>query len=185
MSIEEEIVKGCLAGKREYQKKLYQLYAGKMLFVCMRYTKNREEAEDVMQDAFIKVFRSLASFKFQGSFEGWVRRIMVHTAIEYLRKKKHATVFDDVEDIIHQPESETDATGKLNEKELLRMIHYLPDGYRTVFNMYVIEGYSHKEIAGMLQISEGTSKSQLSKAKNHLKGLLHKYLDTDIEISND
>ena len=185
MSAEEQIVRGCVAGKREFQKKLYETYAGKMLFVCMRYTKNREEAEDVMQDAFIKVFKNINSFKFLGSFEGWVRRIMVHTSIEFIRRKKQTSIFDDVEDIVHQPESETDATGKMGEKELLKMIHYLPDGYRAVFNMYVIEGYTHKEIATMLEISEGTSKSQLSKAKNHLKNLLHKYLDTDIEIAND
>ena len=185
MRIEEQIVRGCIAGKREFQKKLYETYAGKMLFVCMRYTKNREEAEDVLQDGFIKVFKGINSFKFLGSFEGWVRRIMVHTSIEHLRRKKQTTIFDDVEDVMHHPESETDATGKMSEKELLKMIQHLPDGYRTVFNMYVIEGYSHKEIADMLEISEGTSKSQLSKAKNHLKNLLHKYLDSDIEISND
>jgi len=185
LSIEEQIVRGCVDGKREFQKKLYEAYAGKMLFVCLRYTKNREEAEDVLQDGFIKVFKNIHTFRFQGSFEGWVRRIMVHTSIEHIRRKKQTTMFDDVEDIVHHPESETDVTGKMGEKELLKMIHYLPDGYRTVFNMYVIEGYSHKEIGTMLQISEGTSKSQLSKAKNHLKNLLHKYLDSDIEIAND
>ncbi|HWY37538.1 MAG TPA: RNA polymerase sigma factor [Bacteroidia bacterium] len=185
MSTEEQIVRGCVAGKREFQKKLYDTYAGKMLFVCMRYTKNREEAEDVMQEGFIKIFRNIQGFKFLGSFEGWVRRIMVHTAIEHIRRKKQTTVFDDIEDLVHHPESETDAAGKIGEKELLKMIRLLPDGYRAVFNMYVIEGYSHKEIAGMLEISEGTSKSQLSKAKNHLKNLLHKYLDTDIEIENE
>lgn len=174
-----------MAGKREFQKKLYETYAGKMLFVCYRYTRNREEAEDVLQDAFIKVFRNINSFKFMGSFEGWVRRIMVHTAIEHIRRKKQTTVFDDIENVVHHPESETDASGKLSEKELVKMLHLLPDGYRTVFNLYVVEGYSHKEIAGMLGINEGTSKSQLSKAKNHLKTLLHKYLDTDIEIKND
>ena len=185
MSIEEQIVRGCVAGNREFQKKLYDAYAGKMLYVCLRYTKNREEAEDVLQEGFIKVFKNIGSFKFLGSFEGWVRRIMVHASIEHIRRKKQTGVFDDVENIVHHPESETDATTKIGEKELLKMIYHLPDGYRTVFNMYVIEGYSHKEIATMLEITEGTSKSQLSKAKNHLKSLLHKYLDTDIEISND
>jgi RNA polymerase sigma factor (sigma-70 family) len=182
---EEQIVRGCIAGKREFQKKLYDTYSGKMLFVCMRYTKNREEAEDVMQDAFIKVFKNIHTFKFMGSFEGWVRRIMVHTAIEHIRRKKQTTVFDDIENVLHHPESETDASGKLSEKELLRMLTLLPDGYRTVFNLYVIEGYAHKEIATMLNINEGTSKSQLSKAKDHLKTLLHKYLDTDIELKNE
>jgi RNA polymerase sigma factor (sigma-70 family) len=185
VSIEEQIVRGCVAGKREFQKKLYEAYAGKMLYVCLRYTKNREEAEDVLQEGFIKVFKNIGGFKFLGSFEGWVRRIMVHASIEHIRRKKQTSVFDDIENVVHHPESETDATAKIGEKELLKMIHQLPDGYRTVFNMYAIEGYSHKEIATMLEITEGTSKSQLSKAKNHLKNLLHKYLDTDIEISND
>jgi RNA polymerase sigma factor (sigma-70 family) len=184
VSIEEQIVRGCVAGNREFQKKLYDAYAGKMLYVCLRYTKNREEAEDVLQEGFIKVFKNIGSFKFLGSFEGWVRRIMVHASIEHIRRKKQTGVFDDVENIVRHPESETDTTAKIGEKELLKMIYHLPDGYRTVFNMYVIEGYSHKEIATMLEITEGTSKSQLSKAKNHLKSLLHKYLDTDIEISN-
>lgn len=156
-----------------------------MLFVCFRYTKNREEAEDVMQEAFIKIFKNISTFRFQGSFEGWVRRIMVHTSIEHIRRKKQTTVFDDIENVLHHPESETDASGKLSEKELVRMLHMLPDGYRTVFNLYVIEGYAHKEIAEMLDITEGTSKSQLSKAKEHLKMLLHKYLDTDIELKSE
>lgn len=151
----------------------------------MRYTKNREEAEDVMQEAFIKIFKNISGFKFMGSFEGWIRRIMVHTSIEHIRRKKQTTVFDDIENVVHHPESETDAGSKMSEKELLRMLTLLPDGYRTVFNLYVIEGYSHKEIASLLNINEGTSKSQLSKAKDHLKILLHKYLDTDIEIKNE
>jgi len=179
--IENDIIKGCVAGKREFQKKLYETFAGKMLYVCFRYCKNREEAEDVLQDGFIKVFKYVGTFKFEGSFEGWVRRIMVNTAIEHIRKKKQVHVFDDVENIIESPESELNITGKLNEKELLKMVHLLPDGYRTVFNMYVIEGYSHKEIAETLGIAEGTSKSQLSKSKEFLKTLLHKYLDIEVK----
>ncbi|HXU28215.1 MAG TPA: RNA polymerase sigma factor [Bacteroidia bacterium] len=181
MTAENDIIKGCVAGKREFQKKLYETFSGKMLFVCYRYCKNREEAEDVLQDGFIKVFKHIGTFKFEGSFEGWVRRIMVNTAIEHIRKQKQVHVFDDVENIIESPESEFNITGKLNEKELLKMVHLLPDGYRTVFNMYAIEGYSHKEIAEALGIAEGTSKSQLSKAKEFLKTLLHKYLDIEVK----
>ena len=135
----------------------------------------------MLQDGFIKVFKHIGTFKFEGSFEGWVRRIMVNTAIEHIRKQKQVHVFDDVENIIESPESEFNITGKLNEKELLKMVHLLPDGYRTVFNMYAIEGYSHKEIAEALGIAEGTSKSQLSKAKEFLKTLLHKYLDIEVK----
>jgi len=178
---EQDIIKGCIAGKREFQKRLYENFSGKMFYVCLRYCKNREEAEDVLQDAFIKVFKHIGTFKFEGSFEGWVRRIMVNTAIEHIRKNKHVHTFDDVENIIESPESELDITGKLNEKELLKMVHLLPDGYRAVFNMYAIEGYSHKEIAETLGIAEGTSKSQLSKAKAFLKTLLHKYLDIEVK----
>lgn len=183
MNTEQDIIKGCVAGKREFQKKLYETHAGKMFFVCIRYCKNREEAEDILQEGFIKVFKYISSFKFEGSFEGWVRRIMVNTAIEHIRKNKQAHAFEDVENIVEHPESTLNITGRLDEKELVRMVHMLPDGYRTVFNMYVIEGYSHKEIAGMLGIAEGTSKSQLSKAKEFLKTLLHKYLD--IEVKNE
>ncbi len=181
MNIDHDIIKGCVAGKREFQKKLYETFSGKMLFVCFRYCKSREEAEDVLQDGFIKIFKYINTFKFEGSFEGWVRRIMVNTAIEHIRKNKQMHVFEDVENILESPESELDITGKLNEKELLKMVRMLPDGYKTVFNMYVIEGYSHKEIAEMLGIAEGTSKSQLSKAKVFLKTLLHKYLDIEVK----
>jgi RNA polymerase sigma factor (sigma-70 family) len=148
-----------------------------MLYVCFRYCKNRQEAEDILQDGFIKVFKNISMFKFEGSFEGWMRRIMVNTAIEFLRKQKQSKVFDDIEEVYVHPESSYDATSRLNEKEILAMVHSLPMGYRTVFNMYAIEGYSHKEIADTLGISEGTSKSQLAKAKGHLKELLHKYFD--------
>jgi RNA polymerase sigma-70 factor (ECF subfamily) len=148
-----------------------------MLFVCFRYCKNREEAEDVVQEGFIKVFKNISSFKFEGSFEGWIRRIMVNTAIEFLRKQKQSKIFDDIEEVYVHPESNYDATSQLSEKELLTMVHSMPMGYRTVFNMYAIEGYSHKEIAEALGISEGTSKSQLAKAKAHLRDLLHKYFD--------
>lgn len=181
MVTEQDIIKGCMAGKREFQKKLYETFSGKMFYVCLRYCKNREEAEDVLQDAFIKVFKHIGTFKFEGSFEGWVRRIMVNTAIEHIRKNKNTHAFDDVENMVESPESELDITGKLNERELLKMVHMLPDGYRAVFNMYAIEGYSHKEIAETLGIAEGTSKSQLSKAKEFLKTLLHKYLDIEVK----
>ncbi|MBS1635089.1 MAG: RNA polymerase sigma factor [Bacteroidetes bacterium] len=183
--IEEHIIKGCLAGKREFQKKLYESLAGKMLFVCFRYCKNRDDAEDVMQDGFIKVFKNLDSYKFQGSFEGWVRRIMVNTAINFITVQKQHRLFDDIDDDSSMAvESDNDTSGPLNEKDVLKILHMLPDGYRTVFNMYVIEGYSHKEIGEILGISEGTSKSQLAKGKNHLKQLLNKYFESNVNIEN-
>jgi RNA polymerase sigma factor (sigma-70 family) len=175
------IVKGCIDGKRDSQKKMYEMFSPKMLYVCYRYCKNRDEAQDVVQEGFIKVFKNIGTFKFEGSFEGWVRKIMVNTAIEYLRKQKQSKIFDDIEEMYVHPESNYDASSQLTEKELMSMVHSMPMGYRTVFNMYAIEGYSHKEIADTLGISEGTSKSQLSKAKAHLKEMLHKYFDVDIE----
>lgn len=186
MGIENHIIKGCVDRNRDCQRKLYDSLAGKMLFVCFRYCKNRDDAEDVLQEGFIKVFKHIHTFKFEGSFEGWVRRIMVNTAINFITIQKQKHLFDDIENISVHPESEsTDAIGQINEKDLLKILNLLPDGYRTVFNLYAIEGYSHKEIAEMLKITEGTSKSQLSKAKAYLKDLLHQYFDVDIETKKN
>ena len=186
MVIENHIIKGCIDKKRDCQKQLYDALAGKMLFVCFRYCKNRDDAEDVLQEAFIKVFKHIHTFKFEGSFEGWVRRIIVNTAINFITLQKQKHLFDDIDHLSVQIESESiDAIDQINEKDLLKLLALLPDGYRTVFNLYAIEGYSHKEIAEMLQITEGTSKSQLSKAKAQLKNLLHQYFDVDLETKNN
>lgn len=186
MGIENHIIKGCVDQKRDCQRQLYDALAGKMLFVCFRYCKNRDDAEDVMQEGFIKVFKHIGSFKFEGSFEGWVRRIMVNTAINFITIQKQKHLFDDIDTVSAQPESESaDTFGQINEKDLLKLLNLLPDGYRTVFNLYAVEGYSHKEIADLLKISEGTSKSQLSKAKAQLKILLHQYFDVDLETKSN
>ena len=162
---EAEIVDGCKAGKRELQKALYTRYSGKMFAVCLRYSKNREEAEDILQDGFVKVFHSIKQFMGAGSFEGWIRRIMVNTALEFLRKKKLDFSSFDIEHVESNREGSFDSTGKIAADALLAIIQTLPDGYKTVFNLYAIEGYQHKEIAVMLGISEGTSKSQLARAR--------------------
>jgi RNA polymerase sigma factor (sigma-70 family) len=179
--IEQDIIQGCIAEKREFQKKLYETLSDKMLFVCYRYCKNKEEAEDVLQDGFIKVFKYVHTFRFEGSFEDWVRRIMINTAIAHLRKKKHIYSFSSLKNIIESPQSDYNIIGRLDEKKLLKTINLLPNGYRTVLNMYVIEGYSHKEIGKALGITEGTSKSQLYKSKFFLKTLLNKYLDIELK----
>ncbi|MBC7865516.1 MAG: sigma-70 family RNA polymerase sigma factor [Bacteroidia bacterium] len=166
---DENLIDGCIAGKREFQKILYDRFGSKMLYVCFRYCKNREEAEDVLQDGFVKVFNNISKFRKEGSLEGWIRRIMVNTALENLRKQKSIPKITDIEDERINTPSEMDAVGKLHAKDLMAMIDKLPPGYKLVFNLFAIEGYSHQEIAGMLNITEGTSKSQLSKARDYLK----------------
>jgi RNA polymerase sigma-70 factor (ECF subfamily) len=167
---DEELITGCIKEDESSQRELFRRYAGKMLGVCQRYARNSADAEDIVQEAFIKVFAKLHQFKSEGSFEGWIRRIVVNTAL-----KKYTVIRYDKEvsgyEITDRNESsmEASAYGHLNEKELLGMINQLPDGYRLIFNLYVIEGYQHEEIAQMLKIQPGTSRSQLVKARNMLK----------------
>jgi RNA polymerase sigma-70 factor (ECF subfamily) len=166
---EESLIEGCISGKREFQELLYKRYAGKMLSVCSRYVKSREEAEDIAQEGFVKVFRSIATFQRIGPLENWIRRIMINTALGYLRAQKRGLDFTDIEHLKCHPKSDQDTLSEINAKDLVGLIHSLPTGYRAVFNLFVMEGYSHLEIAAMLSISEGTSKSQLAKARNWLK----------------
>lgn len=173
----ESIIEGCKRGDRVSQEQLYKSYASKMFPVCMRYAKDSEEAEDILHDGFIKVYNKIHSFNYSGSFEGWLRRIMVNTAIESYRKKKFLTSSVELSDsennfstAIYQYGSEV--------KDLLSMIAQLPGTYRIIFNMYAIEGYSHKEIASELRISEILSRTQLSRARTILK---NKLAMTDIQ----
>jgi RNA polymerase sigma factor (sigma-70 family) len=176
MNSEEQIISGCLEGKRKAFSLLFQNYAPVMLGVCMRYCKNRIDAEDVMQDGFIKVFGQIHKFRREGSFEGWIKRIMINAAIDnYQSNLKHA-FHEDVSDIeqasaIADPAGEDDDLPALNipHSKLMEMIQELPDGYRVVFNLYAIENFNHKEIALMLGISENTSKTQLLKARRSLR----------------
>ena len=167
---DEELITGCIKEDESSQRELFRRYAGKMLGVCQRYARNSADAEDIVQEAFIKVFAKLHQFKSEGSFEGWIRRIVVNTAL-----KKYTVIRYDKEvsgyEITDRNESsmEASAYAHLNEKEILGMINQLPDGYRLIFNLYVIEGYQHEEIAQMLKIQPGTSRSQLVKARNMLK----------------
>lgn len=167
---EQELVKGCLAGAPAAQRALYKRYAAKMLTVCLRYANSREEAEDVLQEGFIIVFEKLGQFKMEGSFEGWIRRIMVNKSIENYRKTSRGVYqvidIDDVEDMFV---SSDDVVSTMSSKELLSMIHSLPPMYKMVFNLYAFEGMTHKEISASLGIAEGTSKSNLSDARTLLK----------------
>lgn len=174
---ENDLIAGCIDGDRRMQEELYNRFSPKMYAVCLRYASNADEAQDILQDGFIKVFRKLDSFRGEGSFEGWVRRIFVNTAIEYFRKKKYLQPVTEKEENTIEGKY-ISALDELAEKDILELITQLSPGYRTVFNMYVVEGYSHKEIGDMLGISEGTSKSQLSRAKALLQDLVKKHIET-------
>jgi RNA polymerase sigma factor (sigma-70 family) len=173
---ESDLLEGCRRGDRKMQHELYNRFAPKMYGVCLRYASNAEEAEDILQEGFIKIFNKINSYRGDGSFEGWIRRIFVNTAIEHFRKR-----------IYLQPISETEENtveGKylsvldnLAEKDIIQLVQQLSPGYRTVFNMYVVEGYTHKQIADLLGISEGTSKSQLSRAKLILQDLVKTFIE--------
>lgn len=163
-----DLLKGCKAGDRKTQELLYRQTASKMLAVCMRYARDKMEAEDVLQLGYIKVFQKINEYRGDGSFEGWIRRVMVNTAIESYRKNLRMLNVVPIEDAYEQPSTGFDFNN-LGMQDLLKLIRNLADGYRIVFNMYIIEGYSHKEIAETLGISEGASKSQLSRARAILK----------------
>ncbi len=175
----DQIIQGCLRGDRISQKHLFDRYAGKMLAVCMRYAKHRMEAEDLLQDGFIKVFTNLEQYKSEGPFEQWVRRIMINNAIKNCHRKSFQNEYSAGEDMPDSYE-EPEIIDHMAEMELIRMINDLPEGYRVVFNLYAIEGYSHKEIATVLQIEESTSRSQLVKARKALQDKLTQYQKTPI-----
>ena len=165
----EDLLDGCKAGNRKSQEMLYKACSGKMLGVCMRYAKDHFEAEDMMQTGFIKIFKKINDFRGEGSFEGWMRRIMVHTSIEFYRKNLRSLNVVDIDESHEQTASTAFDMSSINVKDLMRLIQNLSNGYRLVFNMYAIEGYSHKEIAEQLGITEGASKSQLSRARAILR----------------
>ncbi len=166
---EEELIRKCIANDSKAQKILYEMYAPIMLGICVRYVYERSEAEDILQEGFVKVFTNIKNFGRRGSFEGWMKRIFVNTAITHyhknLRHHKNHYVVDNVKD-----KNETVyGSSEFTQDELLKVIHSLPDGYRMVFNLYAIEGYKHREIAKMLKIDVSTSKSQYSRARNLIR----------------
>jgi len=166
------LVQKCIEGDPRAQRMLFEKFAPKMLGVCIRYTKDVEQAEDVLQDGFVKIFTKLDHYNGVGSLEGWVRRIMVNTALDQIRKNlKHQ---DDValDQVEYKLEKDGHILEGLMEEDLLKLISEMPVGYKTVFNMFAIEGYSHKEIADEMGISENTSKSQYSRARSFLKAKL-------------
>ena len=171
---EEAILSGCLQNDAGAQKELYTRYSPKMLSVCYRFAHNREDAEDMLQEGFIKVFSQVHTFQNKGAFEGWIRRIMVHTCINHLKKNKK---FNESVDIIHASGvqvREESVPSIVQAKQIVECIRLLPLGYRTVLNLYAIEGYSHKEISAMLDVEESTSRSQYTRAKQMLEDILIK-----------
>jgi RNA polymerase sigma-70 factor (ECF subfamily) len=165
----EELIGRCKAGERKAQELLYKQFASKMMGVCYRYATDKMEAEDMLQNGFIKVFQKIADYRGDGSFEGWIRRIMVHCSIEYYRKHHKMMQLVDLEEAGSESSVNPLATANLEAKDLLLLIRQLSPGYRIVFNLFAIEGYSHKEIAAITGITEGASKSQLSRARSILR----------------
>jgi len=173
---DHQLVKDCLKGKPEAQRKLYEQFAQNMLGVCYRYTKSLKDAEDVLQDGFVKVFLGIHQFKFEGDLGAWIRRIMVNTALNFLkrnRKYRDEMYFSEQESL--HPVADDNPAVNLQAKDLANLIRQLPHGYQTIFNLHAVEGYSHVEIGEMLGISDGTSRSQYSRAR----GLLISWIEKD------
>jgi len=168
------LIKECLSGSVRAQKTLFDKFAPKMLGVCLRYCKSKQQAEDALQEGFIKVFLKLKDFKLEGSFEGWIRRIMVNTALDTLRKEMKISSNLDAEEALSKKESNDVILSQLAAAELMALVRTMPDGYRVVFNMFAIEGFSHQEIAQNLGITESTSKSQYLRARAYLRERLEK-----------
>ena len=167
-TLETELIIACKKQNAKAQRALYDKHASYMLGLCKRYIKGEMEAEDVMIKGFMKVFTKIDLFEGKGSFEGWMKRIMINEALGYIRKNKSMYLEMEIEAADKEPDFDTLST-ELEAMDLLKMVNGLPSGYRTIFNLYAIEGYSHKEIAELLGISENTSKSQLSRARMHLQ----------------
>lgn len=166
---EEQLVKGCLKGEAQAQKALFEQYSGKMLSLCKRYSGSTEEAEDIFQEGFIKVYEKLHQFSGTGSLGGWIRMVMVNTALIHIRKNKQQMYDEAIEEARTLDSGDMDALAKMSLDDLEKLIDSMPQGYKTVFNLFAVEGYAHKEIAEMLGISESTSKTQFLKARAFLK----------------
>ncbi|HEY9659182.1 MAG TPA: sigma-70 family RNA polymerase sigma factor [Allocoleopsis sp.] len=176
---EQEIIDGCLRGERSAQQKLYDFYSPKMYGICCRYLRDPMQAEDALVSAFTRILKKISQYKGEGSLEAWIKTIVIREALAIIRKNQPLRMETDLENIDQQAVSQLQSD-RLEQEDLLRMISELPTGYRTVFNLYAIDGYSHKEIAEQLHISESTSKSQLSRARVYLQEVLtrHEHIQT-------
>lgn len=171
---EQTILVGCINNDPSAQRELYNRYSPKMLSVCYRFGNSREDAEDMLQEGFIKIFTQIHTFQNKGAFEGWIRRIIVHTCINFLKKNKKFSNSIDLDQADYLEVKEETMPSVMQARQIIECIRQLPLGYRTVLNLYAMEGYSHKEIAEMLDIEESTSRSQYTRAKVMLEGILIK-----------
>lgn len=166
---EQELIQGCIAARPKAQKALFDIYAPKLYVVCLRYLKDQMRTQDVLQDTFVKIFAHIGNYKSEGAFEGWLKRIAVNTCLDQLRKDKKLLTDVSLDDVSHKLAHQDYSAEKLMADDLLKLVQALPDGYRTVFNLFAIEGFSHQEIAQQLSISESTSKTQYLRARAYLK----------------
>ncbi len=181
------LIKKCIEWDRSAQNRLYDLFASKMFAVCLRYARNREEAEDILHEGFMKVFKNIAKFRNEGSLEGWIRKIMYNTAIHKFRQRKETenTVSIDHNNLNLSDYSANETFSQIGTKELIKMIQKLPPRYQMVFNLYVFEGLKHREIAEKLGVTEGTSKSNLSDARTILQREINKTLAVNVHASGE
>ncbi|MDD2413482.1 MAG: sigma-70 family RNA polymerase sigma factor [Bacteroidales bacterium] len=170
---EETLISECLKNNRIAQKELYDKFASTLMGVCIRYTNSREDAEDVLIEGFTTIFQKLEMYKGEGSFEGWMKRIMVNTAISHFRQNSKYRFHQNIDDVFDVSEKQETVIEQMEAKRILQLVNTMPEGYRVVFNLYAVEGFNHREIGEMLSISEGTSKSQFSKARKWLQKRLN------------
>lgn len=172
------LIQGCIRKERSSQESLYKNFYGYALSICFRYARDHDEAIEILNDGFLKVFTNIENHNQEKSFKAWLRKIMINTALDHYRKQARRPFMDDLE-MIQQIPYGSDIINQLTYEEILQLIQFLPTAYRTCFNLYVIDGYNHEEIAEMLNISSGTSKSNLAKARMHLRKLLQKYYNEE------
>ncbi|NJM14507.1 MAG: sigma-70 family RNA polymerase sigma factor [Bacteroidales bacterium] len=170
----ETLIEGCLKGRRKEQHELYKRYSPVLLGICLRYVEDKAEAEDILQEGFLKIFENIQSYEGKGSFEGWMKSVMVNTAITHFHKNKKHYHHEEIEDFKEEIRLNGLPDADLDARELLKVINQMPQGYKMVFNLFAIEGYKHKEIAEKLNIDENTSKSQFLRAKQWLIKTLEK-----------
>jgi RNA polymerase sigma factor (sigma-70 family) len=180
---ERELIEGCINNQQAAQKQLFNLFAGKMMSVCLRYANDEDQAQDILQEGFVRVFKSIHQYRFEGSFEGWLRRVFATVAIRQVSKQKIYFSDTDITDRVEHS-TDPDVLSKISADEIHALIRSLPSGYRTIFNLSVIEGYSHEEIAVMLGIQPTTSRGQLLKARKQLQHLIEKKYSIIKNINN-